>query len=206
MTTIKKTAYVPFDLAYFGGDTSNMLTRFGYEIVDVEKSADFVVLVGGTDIHPNMYGEEFNGAQASDRSIERDYYEQELFQHCQDTKKPILGICRGFQFLNVMNYGKLHQHIHGHTGNYGHHPVFSEDSELPEPEFYVNSFHHQQCILTPNTERRLWASQRHDELESCLWPKTRSAGVQWHPEWLSQAYPARAYFKELVEALFNEYG
>ncbi len=84
-------------------------------IAEVEHCAKFsdsfdgLILCGGNDIDPKYYGEEINGAKDFDPS--RDSAEYELTKAFIAAGKPILGICRGLQMINVVLGGSLIQHI-----------------------------------------------------------------------------------------------
>ena len=75
--------------------------------------ADVVVFTGGSDVDPNIYGEQKHSTTHSD--IKRDIMEQRIFIYCQENNIKMVGICRGSQFLTVMSGGKLVQHITNHA-------------------------------------------------------------------------------------------
>ena len=75
----------------------------------VDISYDGLILCGGRDLHPSCYGEEIDGSVNMD--IDRDEAEFALMQAYMDAGKPILGICRGHQLINVYFGGSLHQDI-----------------------------------------------------------------------------------------------
>ena len=74
---------------------------------------DGLLLAGGGDVDPAFYGEENTASNGIDRV--RDEAELQLCERFADQGKPILGICRGHQLLNVYFGGSLYQHIDGHT-------------------------------------------------------------------------------------------
>lgn len=112
---------------------------------------DGLLLCGGSDIHPSYYGQEINGSV--DINIERDRQEFTVLNEFINTGKPILGICRGCQLLNVALGGTLIQdlenkHIHSPvtTGDAVHRVNATSScimSNLYGDIFYVNSHHHQ---------------------------------------------------------------
>ena len=74
---------------------------------------DGFFFTGGVDIDPKHYGEEITGEGVEIDAV-RDAFEFALYEAVKDSGKPILGVCRGIQFLNVARGGTLHQHIDGH--------------------------------------------------------------------------------------------
>jgi putative glutamine amidotransferase len=89
---------------------------------------DGVLLTGGGDIDPGRYGAQPHPA-TSRVSESRDAAELELLGAAVAAGKPVLGVCRGMQLVNVARGGTLCQHLHndaGHTpapGTFGSHPV-----------------------------------------------------------------------------------
>ncbi len=71
---------------------------------------DGVIVIGGSDIDPSLYGEQ-KDKRTMRSNIYRDRYELKLAKTCYDEKKPFLGICRGLQIMNVALGGTLNQHI-----------------------------------------------------------------------------------------------
>ena len=118
---------------------------------DLNVNYDGLLLCGGNDIHPSFYGEEIDGAFGFD--MERDETEMALLKKFIDTGKPILGICRGHQLLNVALGGTLIQDLEQqseHTQINGkdsvHQIITKKDSILNTlygEEVAVNSSHHQ---------------------------------------------------------------
>ena len=68
---------------------------------------DGLILTGGTDIHPELYGQP--NVAARHPNLARDRLEHELVRWAVDTGKPTLGICRGMQLMAVALGGTLHQ-------------------------------------------------------------------------------------------------
>ena len=82
----------------------------------IEEAMDGVsglLLSGGGDIDPALYGEEPDGAMGISR--ERDEMEMALFRYAVQEEMPTLGICRGMQLINVAMGGRLIQDLPGHT-------------------------------------------------------------------------------------------
>ncbi len=130
----------------------------GIPVLTAETSAeeyaemcDGLILSGGQDLNPAMLGEEKLNNTVSWDDI-RDEYEMKLFKAFMAKGKPILGICRGFQFINVALGGGLYQDLVEQMGlvhmnvDIRHKVTTKEGSLLHKmfgPEFRVNSTHHQ---------------------------------------------------------------
>ena len=118
---------------------------------DYTEDYDGLVLCGGSDIHPMYYNEEIKGSREID--IERDKREFEITAKFLETGKPILGICRGHQLLNVILGGTLIQDLPNasdHTQKNGTDNIHtlkanprSKLYDLYGDYFFVNSSHHQ---------------------------------------------------------------
>src|SRR6266567_8632104 len=68
---------------------------------------DGLLLSGGVDISPELYGQQNTSSYRCE--AERDRFEAALLEEAMAQKKPVLGICRGAQFINVARGGTLHQ-------------------------------------------------------------------------------------------------
>ncbi|MBQ2953314.1 MAG: gamma-glutamyl-gamma-aminobutyrate hydrolase family protein [Clostridia bacterium] len=157
---------------------------------------DGLLLTGGDDVDPALYGE-FQRWDCGDISPLRDAFEMAVCSAFIAREKPILGICRGIQLLNVALGGTLHQDLaHEIPNSIAHrqkqpschpsHPVMlSEDSLLRDmfgEKLLVNSHHHQ-AVRDPGQGLRITATApdgvveavEHATLPFCV-------GVQWHPE------------------------
>lgn len=112
---------------------------------------DGFLFAGGIDLNPTLYGEEkqFDSVDIDD---ERDAFEAGMFKAIYPTEKPIFGICRGIQAINVFLGGTLYQDMPGHRQSVpgcerSHTVKVVPDSLLynlcHKLEINVNSFHHQ---------------------------------------------------------------
>ena len=119
---------------------------------EVDTNYDGLLLCGGPDVDPKYYGEEIAGAEGM--VPERDCAEWALIKAFLEAGKPIFGVCRGAQILNVYFGGSLHQHLSNaeiHTPFvpevYIPHPVHAEPGSILEglygSDFTINSHHHQ---------------------------------------------------------------
>ena len=147
------------------------------------RGCDGLLLPGGGDIAPALYHREDCGSQPPDRV--RDREELALLGAFLSAGRPVLGICRGLQVINVYFGGTLHQDIPGHgtvEGQDSCHAVRGIVGRLLPPcPGQVNSAHHQSVETLGRGLRAVqWAEDGTVEaLEHRTLPV---AGVQWHPE------------------------
>ncbi len=144
-----------------------------------------LLLPGGWDLDPRLYGQENRGSEGIDG--ERDAAELRAVERFLSLGRPILGICRGAQLLNVAFGGTLIQHMENHDRIHGedrYHATRTEDPLLRElygETFVVNSSHHQAADRLGNGLRAVqWAE---DGVVEALRHETLPVfAVQWHPE------------------------
>jgi putative glutamine amidotransferase len=155
---------------------------------------DGLVLTGGPDLDPALYGAEPH-PDAQRPWVERDAWEIALTKLALDRGLPTLCICRGLQALNVALGGTLIQHLPDHVGheqhsptpgNYARHPIQtapgSRTAAIYGEQAEVSTYHHQAIDrlaegLTPTA----WADDRTIEAVELDGPSWVT-GVQWHPE------------------------
>jgi putative glutamine amidotransferase len=162
---------------------------------------DGLLLSGGADFDPGRYGRPNQGSLAVEP--ERDTLETEAWAAALERGRPVLGICRGFQAINVLSGGALLQDVDGHAGpSWGHgtalsHPLrVAPGSRLARVLFptnarggvlQVNSYHHQgvrAADLAPGLVASAWASSPAGDLVEGLEASDGRfiIGVQSHPE------------------------
>ncbi|MFJ7934576.1 gamma-glutamyl-gamma-aminobutyrate hydrolase family protein [Sporosarcina sp. NPDC096371] len=168
------------------------------DIAQVVALLDGLLLTGGNDINPLLFNEEPH-THLGEVSPNRDLFELELARHMLVEDKPILGICRGIQLLNVAVGGTLYQDLHQqnvglmlqHVQNapqaHQSHVVRLEKGSLLEDiacseRIQVNSFHHQSLKDVPPvfTVSGMASDGIIEAIESV--DKKFVLGVQWHPE------------------------
>jgi len=93
-----------------------MFVNVGHNLVFRIEEADLVCFTGGEDVTPELYGEKVHPYTGN--SPARDRAEKQLFEKALSLSIPMVGICRGGQFLNVMNGGRMFQHVTNHGGNH----------------------------------------------------------------------------------------
>jgi gamma-glutamyl-gamma-aminobutyrate hydrolase PuuD len=156
---------------------------------------DGLILAGGPDVDPGRYGAAPHPSTDAPRSA-RDEIEAVLGAAATDRQLPTLAICRGFQLLNVVRGGTLHQHLPEVVGHAAHSPTpgsFAEHEVHVEPGSRLAGLvgwesanvptHHHQAIdqLGAGLVASAWADD--DTIEG--WEDTSVpflVGVQWHPE------------------------
>lgn len=165
------------------------------------EAMDGLFLSGGADIDPARYGKPIQGA--TDLEPGRDTLEAEAWTASQTRGVPVLGICRGFQAINVFSGGALIQHVDGHIGaSYGHgaartHPLrIAPGTRLARILFPtnaqggvvpVNTYHHQgvrAADLAPTLVANAWSSSQAGDLVEGLEAADGRfvIGIQTHPE------------------------
>jgi putative glutamine amidotransferase len=164
-------------------------------------SLDGLLLQGGEDMSPKSYGETpLNPKWAGDEL--RDQYEIELFHEFVTQGKPVFGICRGHQVINVALGGKLYQDIatqcpdkgsHRDAAKYENH--FHDMRILPNTwlaRIYpdvdvkrVNTIHHQAIKQIGEGLVAEAVSEPDGIIEAIRWEgHSFVVGVQWHPEFI----------------------
>jgi len=129
----------------------DMFESQGWEVVDTVDKADLVQFTGGADVNPSLYGELPHAQTYEDPH--RDEYDINIYRMAIKAGKPMAGICRGGQFLHVMNGCDMWQHIPGHA-MHGTHKAFPYNESF---HIEVTSTHHQAMRNGDKGEVLLWA-------------------------------------------------
>jgi len=165
---------------------------YGYSRADasaVASIAKALVLSGGADIDPHIYGQENENSKGIDYS--RDLFEIELCNLFYDSGRPILGICRGMQVVNVAFGGTLHQNIGAVTGKNhmipGENHLVEVDTEskfynVVENQFIFTNSYHNQAVDSLGRELTACASSEDGAIEALESENGNILCVQWHPE------------------------
>lgn len=177
--------------------------------------ASGVLIPGGNDVDPKMYGQKPLAGTDSPSPL-RDKFESWLVKHCVSNNIPFLGICRGMQIANVALGGSLCQSIEDRAGEHIEHwrlddatqPVHSiklcEGGVLQKifrtSTLEVNSVHHQ-SIDSVSALLEVSAISQDGLIEALTCPKCNFfVGVQWHPEFNADAKFSAALGKAFMEA------
>lgn len=171
-------------------------------------TCDGLLLPGGGDMDPKFYGQARIPA-CGEPNLLRDAAEPLLLRAFLAADKPVLGICRGIQVMNAVLGGDLYQDIKPfeHLPHNDHwakvHTVTVRRGTLlsrilGQDTVLVNSQHHQ-AVDRVAPGFTLAALSEDGIVEAIEKPDARFClGVQWHPEWLSDADPA-------MQGLFNAF-
>ena len=169
-------------------------------------AGDALLLPGGGDLEPWRYGQENTGSQGLEP--ERDEAEWFLLEAFLAARKPILGICRGMQSINVFLGGTLVQDIPGHSAVKGRdrlHLVRTGVSSLRAlygELCQVNSAHHQAVDrLGSGLQAAQWAPD--GIVEALTHKKLPVWAVQWHPERLADRASGRRLFQAFLDFRHN---
>ena len=183
-------------------------------IISQAQLIDGLILSGGHDINPYNYGQE-PSQKIGEIFPERDIYEMILLEESKKRDIPILGICRGFQLINVAAGGTLYQDLSLIPGNILKHNQVSNPtlkthkieikknsfiSSIFGKETMVNSFHHQAIDKVANDF--IVVARASDGVVEAIEHKTYKflVAVQWHPEMLAvNCEKARELFSKFVE-------
>lgn len=169
--------------------------RNSAQLVQTAKKCDALLLAGGGDIHPSFFLQETAGSHPAD--LARDTIELSLVQAFLSAGKPIIGICRGFQLMNVALGGTLHQdlspestRIHAQTGSNDayHLTTCAPDSFLEQlygTAFVTNSAHHQSIDRLADSLQAIQWAVDDGCIEAVVHNSFPYIGVQWHPERLN---------------------
>lgn len=175
-----------------GGASALVVPRFSPEAIDC---CDAILIQGGADVDPALYGQSLNPLSKGIRSeMDRTMINAVLYARSMD--KPVFGICRGIQLINVALGGTLYQDVsleaaaHKHS-NYGT-PYIGVHSVsivsgtvlsriLGESELMVNSLHHQ-AVDAVADGLRVSAVADDKTIEALENADGSILAVQWHPE------------------------
>lgn len=151
---------------------------FDYEQVNDIKDAELVIFTGGEDVDPEMYNMKKHPTTFC--NIRRDLAEKAVFDSIRHDQL-VVGICRGSQFLCVMNGGILIQDLQNHAMA-GTHEITNEKGEI----FKITSTHHQaQCPYWMNPEYYkllFWASPKRSYKYAGFCPEGQM-WKHWNDEW-----------------------
>lgn len=182
------------------------------KLTQTMEQADLVLFTGGADVTPGLYAEEAHSETSND--ARRDAKEVAEFKKALALDIPMIGICRGAQFLCVMAGGKLVQDM---ENKYSQHPIQMWDGSIQQ----ITSTHHQAMCpfnLAKDEYHLLgWGenlSNHHEggkreelseywedfkEAEICYFPDIKALCIQGHPEYSFQNKETLVYLQDMLD-------
>ncbi|MDE7333873.1 MAG: gamma-glutamyl-gamma-aminobutyrate hydrolase family protein [Lachnospiraceae bacterium] len=194
------------------------LKAVGDEIARIMEVCSGFLFTGGQDVNPALYGAEKKPA-CGKASHDRDTLEKEIFARALKADKPVFGICRGIQLINVLCGGTLYQDLpteYKGTKAVDHHMKPPYDVPCHQVEILadtplgeltdemtvsVNSYHHQAVKELAQGLKPMAVSE--DGLVEALYMPGKKfvQAVQWHPEFIYESDEnARKLFQAFVKA------
>lgn len=185
-----------------------MFKQAGYALVPSMHTADLLCFTGGADVSPGLYGEE---NVCSYTSPQRDKEEEAIFDWAYKNDVPMVGVCRGGQFLNVMNGGKMWQDVDKHAISGTHEAMCKFWGKV-----MVSSTHHQMMRPAESGEVLVSAGLSTykinsdgeidgdgNDCEVVYYKDTKSLCYQPHPEIVREDHQCRKHFLMLVDKLMS---
>lgn len=180
-------------------------------IFDTEEY-DGLLLPGGGDIDPKYFNEPNKGSRNIESGMDAAQFT--LLRQFINAKKPILGICKGMQLINVEFGGNIIQHLptacrHQYTNRDQMHKTYASKnsilSGLYGEEFSVNSAHHQGCGQLGEQLAIIQTSAGDNVIEGIIHTRLPILGLQWHPERMcgKHARPDAIDGSRIIEFFFH---
>lgn len=200
IVTAQKLAELVWDA---GGEPLSFLPVTDEKWEDRLEGVSGVLLPGGADVDPNLYGQNRKSDQLYGINTEQDESDISLVHFALQSETALLTICRGTQIANVALGGTLVQHMdepHLNKSSTIEFSNFETDLGLKELSLLISCFHHQSIDrLAEGISPLAYAKEGHVEavrLPSKAW----AFGVQWHPEDNYKEVPSQL---EIVKAFVN---
>jgi gamma-glutamyl-gamma-aminobutyrate hydrolase PuuD len=189
----------------------DMWINHEHTVVDSLEKADVVQFTGGEDVSPELYGQSRHFTTRNNEL--RDTREMEMFDACLHHKIPMVGICRGGQFLNVMCGGTLYQNVDGHATGDTHLATDVVTGDI----YDVSSTHHQMMRageegtiigIAAESSKREYMNCTGDILvetgaladtEVVVYPESGVLCFQPHPEFFGEGDECQEWYFDLLE-------
>lgn len=182
---------------------------------DIMSVIDGLILIGGHDVSPLVYGQEPRKKIGTIKP-DRDTNDSKLFKAAVENGKPVLGVCRGLQLINALMGGTLYQDLSEYEGieiqhnqkakpEYPTHSIkvaeASYMANLVDNMSLINSVHHQMVDeLAEDLKASAWSQDGVIEGFESTEEIPLIIGVQWHPEVLYKNHRSHLRpFTDLVE-------
>lgn len=181
-----------------------MISLDNPDVLSILTLCDAFLLTGGYDIDPKHFNEENHGKSVN-CTPSLDKIDLDIVNYARDNKKPLLGICRGHQSINVFFGGTLYQDIGDtHRNIKEGHIVYTQNNRLLpfKKKIAVNSYHHQAiCRVAPGFD--IIAHAEDGIIEAMIHRELPIISVQWHPEAMAGSEESNIVFDAFL-SLINE--
>lgn len=181
-----------------------------WEITEDWQEADLFQFVGGADVNPLLYNATFVHEQTHYNTF-RDLAEIGWWRLANLHNIPCAGICRGGQFLNVMNGGSMLQHIETGLHTRSHYMNLTKKGQavfgglgLPE-KVAVTSTHHQMMQPDYRFGDVVYEADHDQGVEVVRYWETKTLCFQPHPEYVRKSLMEDLYFRLLNELITEPY-
>ena len=186
---------------------------------EVIERLDGLLLSGGSDVDPKIYGEPVLRGKCGTIFPRRDYQEAELLKKAYAMKKPVLGICRGLQLMNAVFGGTLYQDLPSEKGvvhsvniyprNLPVHEVILSEGQIRDilgtDRVEVNTHHHQAAKdICPNGTVTGMSDDGIVEVLEFSGGHPFTLAVQWHPEMMYDSPVSAKLFAAFIKAASGE--
>ena len=176
---------------------------------------DGLLLSGGSDVDPELYGEPVKRGKCGPVFPRRDFQEVALLKKAYERKIPVFGICRGVQLMNVGFGGTMYQDLPSEKGtvhsvnvyprNHAVHEVTLKEGLirdiLGEERIATNTYHHQAVKdICPNGTVVGTADDGVVEAMEFSGGHPFTIGVQWHPEMMYDSPLTEKLFAAFIKA------
>jgi len=210
-------------LVYIIGGNYGYATMFkdaGWQLAKNIEDADLIQFTGGEDVTPSLYKE--GRHPTTGNNPKRDEYEQGIYQQALELNIPMAGICRGGQFLNVMNGGKMWQNVDGHLGTHNavvsgyignvrvsstNHQMMRPNMEAPHIILMTAQLSKVKENVSPNgmiIRNHVSRGSNDEDVESIFYPETRCLSYQPHPEFDNVSQCRKVYFHFINNYLLDK--
>ncbi len=189
VTMINNMGYIPVQLPLDNEDIETILDM-----------CDGFLVTGGSDITPHYFGQENTGSHGCDERLDK--IDKMVVEYAAKHKKPMLGICRGHQAINVFLGGTLIQDI-GRSHQSVHHQTITFNNRLIDlpSEIETNSYHHQVVDKLAPGLIEIAKSKYEGYNEAFIHESLPILSFQWHPEKEPNLELSKTIFKAFVKLM-----
>lgn len=189
----KKYSIVTFENYKNAGEQSGFEIECDLSPIDAAKECDAILFSGGSDLNPKLYGEENEKCEGVDDIRDNDEYD--YLDAFSKANKPIFGICRGIQLINVYFGGSLHQHIGDNHKSCSHNINVIKNSFIDKayPDGMRSNSSHHQAVKKLAPGFKISAISDEGIIEAIENPEKNIYATQFHPERMTCKYLSEDY-------------